>query len=495
MFAVYEECTVTIASAPKVSIDSEFVLTVGGKPVRTDNTAAVHNPATKQVIAEVPVATEALLDDAVKSARTAFVSWSQTPLAERQAAVAAVGDRVAEHADHFMTLLTLEQGKPRAMAEWEVSGSIMWFHEIAKQSLPNEIVLDTGNRKVMSRHTPLGVVGAIVPWNFPILLAVWKIAPALVAGNTVIVKPSPFTPLCDLKLVELVQDLLPPGVLSAVSGDDDLGRWMTAHNGIAKIAFTGSTETGKHVMASAAGTLKRITLELGGNDPAIVLDDVDPEIIAPKLFWAAFQNNAQFCNAAKRIYIHDSVYDKVRDALVAYAGTVVVGDGSHPQTQLGPIQNEPQYRKVLEYFDDCRANGYSFALGGQVDHDAPGWFVPVTLVDNPPDNSRLVSEEPFGPILPLLRFHDEDEVIARANATPWGLGATVWGRDLQRVKRIGLQLEAGTVWLNEVHEYSPHQVFGGHKQSGIGAENSLHGLAEYTNHQTITMNKADGVVA
>jgi acyl-CoA reductase-like NAD-dependent aldehyde dehydrogenase len=270
---------------------------------------------------------------------------------------------------------------------------------------------------------------------------------------------------------------------------------MTGHDGIAKIAFTGSTETGKHVMASAAGTLKRITLELGGNDPAIVLDDVDPEVIAPKLFWAAFQNNAQFCNAAKRIYIHDSVYDKVRDALVAYARTVVVGDGSHPQTQLGPIQNEPQYRKVLEYFDDCRANGYSFALGGQVDQDAPGWFVPVTLVDNPPDKSRLVSEEPFGPILPLLRFDDEDEVIARANATPWGLGATVWGRDLHRVKRIGLQLEAGTVWLNEVHEYSPHQVFGGHKQSGIGAENSLHGLAEYTNHQTITMNKADGVVA
>lgn len=334
-----------------------------------------------------------------------------------------------------------------------------------------------------------------MPWNFPILLAVWKIAPALVAGNTIIVKPSPFTPLCDLKLVELVQDLLPPGVLSALSGDDELGKWMTAHDGIAKIAFTGSTETGKHVMRSAAGNLKRLTLELGGNDPAIVLPDVDPQVVAPQIFWAAFQNNAQFCNAAKRVYIHDDVYDAVRDELVKYARTVVVGDGADEATQLGPIQNEQQYRKVGEYFDDCAARGYRFVLGGHIDPTSPGWFVPVSIVDNPPEDSRLVAEEPFGPILPLLRWNDEADVIARANDTVWGLGATVWGQDLEAVERIGRQLEAGTVWLNEVHQYSPHQVFGGHKQSGIGAENSLHGLAEYTNHQTITLNKKKGSVS
>ena len=479
----------------RVGIDADFVMTINGESVAGSNVSDVYNPATRSVIAQVPIASPDDLDRAVDAARAAFASWSSTPLAERQAIVAAIGDRLEEHAEEFMALLTAEQGKPRAMAEWEVYGSVAWFREIAKQSLPEDVLEDSAERRVISRHTPLGVVGAIVPWNFPILLAVWKIAPALVAGNTIIVKPSPFTPLCDLKLVELVQDLLPPGVLSALSGDDELGKWMTAHEGIAKIAFTGSTDTGKHVMRSAAGTLKRITLELGGNDPAIVLGDVDPKKVAPELFWAAFQNNAQFCNAAKRVYIHDSVYDAVRDELVDYARTVVVGNGTESATQLGPIQNEPQYRKVAEYFDDCAANGYTFALGGTIDQGAEGWFVPVTIVDNPPENSRLVAEEPFGPILPLLRWNDEDDVVARANDTLWGLGATVWGADLEAVERIGKQLEAGTVWLNEVHQYSPHQVFGGHKQSGIGAENSLHGLAEYTNHQTITLNKVTGVVS
>lgn len=479
----------------KSLLDHSFVMTIDGQSVTSVSVAPVYNPATGVVVAHVPVATREVLDRAVESATHAFEDWSRRPLAERQAAVSAIGDRLEARAEEFMELLTMEQGKPRAMAEWEVYGSIAWFREIAKQSLPEEVLEDTSERRVISRHTPLGVVGAIVPWNFPILLAVWKIAPALVAGDTMIVKPSPFTPLCDLALVEMVQDLLPPGVLSAVSGDDELGKWITSHPDIAKIAFTGSTETGKHVMRSAAETLKRVTLELGGNDPAIVMGDVDPAKVAPQIFWAAFQNNAQFCNAAKRIYIHDSVYDAVRDELVAYAKTVVVGDGANDETQLGPIQNAPQLAKVKEYFDDCAKNGYTFALGGQIDDSAQGWFVPVTIVDNPPEDSRLVVEEPFGPILPLLRWSDEDDVVRRANDTVWGLGATVWGDDLASVERIGRQLEAGTVWLNEVHQYSPHQVFGGHKQSGIGAENSLHGLAEYTNHQTITLNKVPGSVA
>ncbi|MDF3281145.1 aldehyde dehydrogenase family protein [Gordonia sp. N1V] len=475
--------------------DVKYANIINGERVGSDATAPVYNPATGQVIADVPVASPEDLDRAVEAARAAFPAWSARPIAERQAIVSAIGDRLEEHAEEFMALLTSEQGKPRAMAEWEVYGSIAWFREIAKQELPEEVLEDTPERKVMSRHTPLGVVGAIVPWNFPILLAVWKIAPALVSGCTIIVKPSPFTPLCDLRLTEIVQDLVPAGVFSALSGDDELGKWMTSHPGIAKIAFTGSTETGRHVMASAAHTLKRVTLELGGNDPAIVLPDVDPKKVAPQIFWAAFQNNAQFCNAAKRVYIHDDVYDAVRDELVEYAKTVVVGDGANADTQLGPIQNKPQLEKVTEYFDDCKANGYTFALGGEIDNEAEGWFVPVTLVDNPPEKSRLVAEEPFGPILPLLKWNDEADVIARANDTVWGLGATVWGDDLEAVERIGRQIEAGTVWLNEVHQYSPHQVFGGHKQSGIGAENSLHGLAEYTNHQTVCLNRVEGTVA
>jgi acyl-CoA reductase-like NAD-dependent aldehyde dehydrogenase len=426
----------------------------------------------------------------VQSARRAFTTWSQTPLIERQAAVKAIGEALEREAEGFMALLTREQGKPRGGAEWEVLGSVAWLKAIATQSLPEEVFEDTPERKVVTRHTPVGVVGAIVPWNFPLLLAVWKIAPALVAGCTIIVKPSPFTPLCDLKFGELAQDFLPPGVLNVLSGGDELGKWMTAHPGIDKIAFTGSTETGRHVMRSAADTIKRVTLELGGNDPAIVLPDVDPQAVAPELFWAAFQNNAQFCNAAKRIYVHEAVYDQVRDALVDYIeGHVTVGDGADPATTLGPIQNAPQFEKVREYFADCRRNGYRFAIGGAIDENAAGWFVPATLVDNPPEDSRVVAEEPFGPIVPLLKWSDEEDVIRRANNTPYGLGASVWGRDSEAVQRIGERIEAGTVWLNEVHQYSPFQAFGGHKQSGLGCENSLHGLQEFTNWQTITLNR------
>jgi acyl-CoA reductase-like NAD-dependent aldehyde dehydrogenase len=473
-----------------IDINSVFAMTINGELVTTQDTNPVYNPATKSLIAEVPNASPEQLDEAVAAARTAFNSWAKTAIEERQAAVRRFADALEEHAEEFMALLTLEQGKPRAGAEWEVLGSVAWLRGMATQSLADEMVEETHDRRVITRYTPVGVVGAIVPWNFPILLTIWKIAPALVAGCTVIIKPSPYTPLCDLKMVELARDIFPPGVLSVVTGGNELGSWITAHPDINKIAFTGSTQTGRHVMRSAAETIKRVTLELGGNDPAIVLPDVNPKTLAPQLFWAAFQNNAQFCNATKRLYIHEAVYDEVRDALVEFVTTTVkVGDGALPDTVLGPIQNEMQYGKLKEYFADCHANGYRFALGGEIDESAEGWFVPVTLVDNPPEDSRIVQEEPFGPILPLLKWSDEDDVIARANDTIYGLGASVWGVDLEAVQRIGSQLEAGTIWLNEVHQYSPFQAFGGHKQSGLGCENSLHGMMEYTNWQTITLKK------
>lgn len=469
-----------------------YRMTIGGKLTTAPRTLAAWNPATRAEIARVPDASEAQLNEAVAAARTAFQAWRNSTQQQRQQALNAIADVLENNAEAFMALLTQEQGKPRAGAQWEILGSVYWLRETAKQALPDEIVEDTAERRVVTRFSPLGVVGGIVPWNFPVLLAVWKIAPALAAGNTIIVKPSPFTSLCMLKLGELCSSVLPPGVFSVVTGGDELGKWMTAHADIDKIAFTGHTETGKHVMRSAAATLKRVTLELGGNDPAIVLPDVDPSAVAPQLFWAAFQNNAQFCNATKRLYVHEAVYDEVLKELVAFTKTQKVGDGSEPDTALGPIQNQPQYAKVLEYFEDCRTRGYRFAAGGTVDGSAKGWFIPVTLVDNPPETSRIVTEEPFGPILPLLKWKDEADVIRRANDTPYGLGASVWGKDLDAVQRIGGQLDAGTVWLNEIHQYSPHQAFGGHKQSGIGCENSLHGLMEYTNWQTITLNRKAG---
>ena len=473
-----------------MKIDSDFVMTINGESVTTEQTQPVYNPATRSVFAQVPDASQQQLDDTVQTAQVALKTWGATAANDRQAALETYADLLEEHADAFMSLLTREQGKPRAGAEWEVLGSVAWLRAVASQRLPDEVVEDTDERRVVTRFTPVGVVGAIVPWNFPILLAIWKIAPALMSGSTMILKPSPYTPLCNLKLVELAQQAFPPGVISALSGGDDLGVWMTTHPEINKIAFTGSTETGRHVMKSASATIKRVTLELGGNDPAIVLPDVDAKALAPQLFWAAFQNNAQFCNSTKRLYIHEDVYDEVRDALADFiTHHVKVGDGAEADTDLGPIQNSMQYGKVQDYFADCHVNGYTFALGGEIDEKAAGWFVPVSLVDNPPDDSRIVCEEPFGPILPLMKWSDEADVIARANDTIYGLGASVWGKDLTAIQRIGKQLEAGTVWLNEVHQYSPFQAFGGHKQSGLGCENSLHGLMEYTNWQTITMNK------
>ena len=477
-----------------MKVDSNFVMSINGDAVTTEHTQPVYNPATRAVFAQVPDASREQLDQTVSFARAALKGWAATPAEGRQAALERYASLIEAHAEEFVSLLTREQGKPKAGAEWEVFGSVDWLRAVASQRLPDEVIEDSDDRRVVTRFTPVGVVGAIVPWNFPILLAIWKIAPALMAGCTMILKPSPYTPLCDLKLVELAQEAFPPGVINAVSGGDDLGIWMTTHPDINKIAFTGSTETGRHVMKSASETIKRVTLELGGNDPAIVLPDVDAKTVAPQLFWAAFQNNAQFCNSTKRLYIHEDVYDEVKNALVDFINeNVKVGDGAEADTDLGPIQNSMQYGKVQDYFADCHANGYGFAVGGDIDETAAGWFVPVSLVDNPPDDSRIVCEEPFGPILPLLKWSDEADVVARANDTIYGLGASVWGKDQKAVERIGSQLEAGTVWLNEVHQYSPFQAFGGHKQSGLGCENSLHGLMEYTNWQTMTLHKKAAV--
>lgn len=461
-----------------------YAMTINGQRVFSEQTDLAINPATEKPICGFPLASRAHLDTAVLAARKSFDPWSDRPLSERQALVSHLADLVENHREAFIRLLITEQGKGRSAAEWEIGGSIHWLREIAKQSLPAEIVVDGADVQVVTRYTPLGVVGGITPWNFPLLLAVWKIAPALVAGNTMVLKPSPFTPLCTLWFGELAQQVLPAGVLNIVSGGNELGQWMTEHPGIAKISFTGSTATGRKVMASAATNLKRLTLELGGNDPAIVLPDVDPKAIAKDLFWAAFANSAQFCVACKRLYIHEEIYDAVARELVAFAQTVKMGNGLHDGVELGPIQNQMQFGKLKNLLEDIKRNGQRCLIGGDIP-DAPGYFVPVTLVDNPAEDSRVVVEEAFGPVLPLLKFRDIDDVVERANNSTYGLAASVWGRDVAKAEAIALRLEAGTVWINQVHVFSPDIAFGGHKQSGVGIENSLHGLAEYCNVQTL----------
>lgn len=463
---------------------SPYAMTIDGQREFSEEAAQAINPATEEPICAFPLASRAQLDRAVDAARRAFPAWSNAPAAERRRMVSMLGDVIEEHQEAFIRLLITEQGKGRAAAEWEIGGSIHWCREIAKQSLADEVVKRDGDVEIVTRHTPIGVIGGITPWNFPLLLAVWKIAPALMAGNTMVLKPSPYTPLCTLWFGELAQRVLPPGVLNIVSGGNELGQWMTEHPGIGKISFTGSTATGRRVMQTAAVNLKRLTLELGGNDPAIVLPDVDAKAIAKDLFWAAFANSAQFCVACKRLYVHEDVYDAVARELVEYANGVRMGNGLDAGTELGPLQNKMQYDKVCKLLEDSRDAGLAFLLGG-IPAQRPGYFVPVTLIDNPPEDARCVVEEAFGPVLPLLKYRDTEEVIARANDTPYGLAASVWGRDTEEAERIARRIEAGTVWINQVHVFGPDIAFGGHKQSGIGIENSLHGLAEYCNMQTV----------
>ena len=467
----------------------DYTMTIDGASATSETFFEAYNPATEEVIARVPDASREQLEEAVATAKTAFPAWSALPVAERQAYVAKIGDAIKAHAEDFIRLLTREQGKARAGAEWEIGGSHIWCHEIAKQKLDVHVAEQTDTRTAETRRVPLGVVGGITPWNFPVLLAIWKIAPALVAGNTMVLKPSPWTPLCTLKLGELLRDILPAGVLNIVSGGNDLGSWITQHPDIRKISFTGSTATGRKIMESASGNLKRITLELGGNDPAIVMPDVDVEKTAQEMFWAAFQNSSQFCVAAKRVYVHEDIYDAFAKALVDYARTIKVGDGSQQGTELGPIQNKMQFDKLKELLADAKAEGLNFLLGGDIP-EGKGYFVPITIIDNPPEDSRVVVEEAFGPVLPLLKFNDIDDVVSRANDTEYGLAASVWGKDIDTAKTIAERIEAGTVWINEIHSFSPHIAFGGHKQSGIGIENALDGLSEYTNSQTIYTNRA-----
>jgi acyl-CoA reductase-like NAD-dependent aldehyde dehydrogenase len=472
-----------------MKFDADFEMTIGGDRATSTSTLQVINPATEEVFACAPDASTLDLDAAVSAARNAFPSWRSRPYSERQALITSLGMKLQEHLDEFKLLLTLEQGKSLYWSQLEIAGSGMWLKMVAQQGMPATMNESNSDRQSETRYVPLGVVGAIVPWNFPVLLAAFKIAPALLSGNTMVLKPSPYTPLTALKLGELAREVLPPGVLNVISGGDELGPWMTEHPDINKIAFTGSTTTGRKVMRSAAATLKRVTLELGGNDPAIVMPDVDIPGVVPQLFWGAFLNSAQLCLATKRLYIHEAIYQPVVKALVEFSKTVKVGDGRQPDVQLGPIQNRSQYERVLSLIDGARSQGLKFVTGAKP-MDRPGYFVPVTMIDEPPEDAPIVTEEAFGPVLPLLKFRAIDEVIHRANDSPYGLGASIWTRDEAVAQQIAARLECGTVWINEIHYTMPNAALAGHKQSGLGVENGVDGLLEYTVPQTVILRKA-----
>jgi acyl-CoA reductase-like NAD-dependent aldehyde dehydrogenase len=446
----------------------------------------VRNPATGQVVGLSPLATPSDLDAAVAAARAAFPSWAARSSADRAEICGRVAETIDAHAEELAHLLTLEQGKPLngLGSRFEIGGAVAWTRHTASLDLPVEVVQDGPDGRVELHRKPIGVVGAITPWNWPVMIACWHIIPAIRTGNTVVLKPSPNTPLSTIRLVELINEVLPAGVVNVITDNNDLGAALTSHPDVAKITFTGSTATGRRVMASAADTLKRLTLELGGNDAGIVLPDADPKAIAEGLFWGAFINSGQTCAALKRLYVHDSIYDAVCDALAAYASAIKIGDGLAEDAVLGPLQNAAQFGIVSDFVADAIARGGRVLTGG-APSGGPGYFYPITLVADLDHGAKLVDFEQFGPALPIIRYHDIEEAITKANDNPSGLGGSVWSGDIATAKQVAARLECGSVWINKHGAIQPNAPFGGVKQSGIGVEFGVDGLKEFTTIQTV----------
>jgi acyl-CoA reductase-like NAD-dependent aldehyde dehydrogenase len=443
----------------------------------------VLNPATEEVAGECGVCGPELLDRAMEVARAAGPAWS-ADLGRRQRALAEIADRVRRETDSLAAVLTAEQGKPLKAARFEVGEVARWFEAFAAMAPAREEVATEDGGRAVVRRTPLGVVAAITPWNFPLLLVGWKAAPALLAGNTMVLKPSPFTPLSTLMLGRVIAGVVPAGVFSVVAGGNELGAAMTGHPVPRKISFTGSVRTGTAVMRAAAQGLKRVTLELGGNDAAIVLDDVDPDAVEGPLFWGAFANSGQICAGIKRLYVPESLAEPILERLVDRAKRTVMGDGTDPAVQLGPIQNKPQFDRVTGLAADAVARGATVAAGGHR-LDRAGYFHAPTIVTGVGPGVPLVDEEQFGPVLPVMVYRDVEDAITAANATEYGLSGSVWSADVDRAAQVAGRLNAGTVRVNDHLTFSPSVPFGGHGVSGLGVENGPWGLDEFSDLQVL----------
>jgi acyl-CoA reductase-like NAD-dependent aldehyde dehydrogenase len=469
---------------------SEFTMTIAGEPASSSSTIEVVNPATGEAFAEAPNCERAQLNTAMESAREAFTHW-RGDLEVRRKLMHEAAAALEARTDELGRLATSEQGQILAMADGTVKSAVRMLRSYADIELPRYVVQDDEIAFVEVVHEPIGVIAAIKPWNVPIAMAMATVAPALRAGCTVVLKPSPYTPLVTLRLGEILRDVLPPGVLNVVSGADPLGEWMVNHPIPRGISFTGSIATGKRVNEAAARDLKRVLLELGGNDAAIVLDDVDPEEVADGLFQGAFTNSGQVCMGIKRVFVPEEMHDALASALARRAESTVLGNGLDQSSQLGPINNRPQLERVTEIVDEAIAAGGKALAGGQP-LPTPGYFYPPTIVTGVAEGTRLVDDEQFGPALPLLPYQGIDEAIERANATSFGLGSSVWSNDHDRAAAVAERLEAGTTWINTHARLSPTQPFVGTKWSGLGAGNGRYAVETFSNMHTLYWARTSG---
>lgn len=474
-----------VTSAP----EDVLAMTIGGRCQSAALTIPVIDPAEGQPFAACPDCSLDQLEQAVSAAQVAFESWRRTGEQERRDTVLRLVGVTEAHRDELAALVTAEQGKPLGKARSEIDSGLAYARAYAAMDLSPEVVRDTEAGYAEVRHVPVGVVAAITAWNYPLLLALWKLAPAIRAGNTVVVKPSPLTPLATLRLGELLAGELPPGLVNVISGGDELGRRLVEHPLVRKVSFTGSVATGRAIMQSAGRRLKRLTLELGGNDAGIVLPGSDPAALADDLFWAAFSNCGQVCAGLKRLYVPEALMASTCDALADVAAAVVVGRGDDARTHIGPVQNAPQLKRVEGLVADARARGGDPFFVGEAP-DGEGYFHPVVMVRNVAEGVRLVDEEQFGPALPIIPYTTVDEAVTRANATEYALGGSVWGADIEEATSVASRLEAGSVWVGQHPGMGPDLPFGGLDQSGVGVEGSRLGLLAYTDIQVLNVRRS-----
>ncbi|RSN63820.1 aldehyde dehydrogenase [Streptomyces sp. WAC 04229] len=448
--------------------------TRGRHPETRNGYFPVVDPATGEPFDEAPDRQPDDLDPAIDRAHTAWHGWRADPAA-RTAALLAAADAVEAAGPGLATLLTREQGKPLTESHAEVARTAARLRHFADPDIPTLPITDGRPVRSELRWRPIGPVAAIVPWNFPLQLASAKFAPALAAGNTVVLKPSPYTPLATRLLASVVSAALPEDVLTVVTGREPLGARLASHPGIRHVTFTGSAPTGRAVARQAAASLARVTLELGGNDAAVLLDDVDVEKIADRLFWAAFRNCGQVCMAVKRVYVPARLHSLVVEALAHRAKTVVVGPGLDPASRLGPLNNAAQLTRVEHCTARALADGARAAAGGHR-LDGPGYFFAPTILTGVAADSPVVTEEQFGPVLPVLPYDSVDEAVEAANGTRFGLGGSVWATDADRAEAVADRLECGTAWVNHHAELSLAQPFAGIKDSGVGVAGGPWGL-------------------
>jgi len=468
-------------------MSKKYEMTIGGETVSADEYTDIRNPAnTEEIVGQAPVGNKTHLDKAIVAAEKAYASWRFSSEEDRVNACNAIAKVCSDNAEELAVLLTKEQGKPLGGlgSNFELGGCAGWAGYTATLALPDKVIEDSDERHVVQKRVPLGVVGSITPWNWPLMIAIWHIVPGIRSGNTVVIKPSPYTPLSTLLMVELMNEVLPAGLVNVISGGDELGAELTGHDGVNKIVFTGSIATGKKVMASAAKSVTPVTLELGGNDAGIMLQGEDPAKFAEGMFFGSMINSGQTCGAMKRLYVHEDDLNATVDALVGFAGNIPMGDGMDESSLLGPVQNERQFKRVVELVEDAKANGGTCVLGGEP-AGGPNYFYPVTIVTGVSDGVRLVDEEQFGPVLPIITYTDLEDAISAANGLEFGLDASVWGSDAEATAAVAERLEAGTVLINKHGEIAPHIPFGGIKCSGLGVEFGEEGLAAYTSIKII----------